>query len=69
LTACHSGLNAIQKADRFLGPPRAKAARKVIPGLVEQGLIKRMDLATDKFYVDGPLWEVFELDAKQDIVK
>ena len=28
-----------------------------------------MDLVSGKFYIDGPLWEGFELDAKQNIVK
>ena len=36
---------------------------------MKHGLIKRMDLTTGKFYIDGPLWEGFELDAKQNIVK
>jgi hypothetical protein len=45
---------------------RAKAARELIPDLVKQGLIKRMDVKTGKIYINGPLWEGFELDAKQN---
>ncbi len=36
---------------------------------MKHGLIKRMDLKTGKIYVDLELWEGFELDAKQNIVK
>jgi hypothetical protein len=36
---------------------RAKASRELIPELVKQGLIKRMDVKTGKIYIDGPLWE------------
>jgi len=41
----------------------------MMPTFVKQGLVKRMDLRSGKFYIDGPLWEGFELDAKQNIVK
>ena len=34
-----------------------------------QGLVKRMDVASGKFYISGPLWEGFELDDKQNIVR
>jgi hypothetical protein len=37
--------------------------------MVNHGLIKRMDVKTGKFYIDGELWEGFELDAKENIVK
>jgi hypothetical protein len=48
---------------------RSAAAQKAIPGFVAQGFIKRMDLERGYFYVDGPRWEGFELDAKQNLVK
>jgi hypothetical protein len=47
----------------------AESARAAVAKMVNLGLIKRMDVKTGKFYVDGPLWEGFELDAKENIVK
>ena len=32
-------------------------------------LVKRMDLKTGKIYINGLLWEGFELDGKENIVK
>lgn len=43
--------------------------RLAVAEMVKQGLIKRMDLTTGKIYISGELWEGFELDAKQQIVK
>jgi hypothetical protein len=48
---------------------RGAAARDAIPSVVKQGFIKRMDLERGRFYVDGPLWESFELNDKQNMVK
>jgi hypothetical protein len=47
----------------------AASRRKAIDEMVKLGLIKRMDLATGKIYVNGPLWEGFELDKKEQLVK
>jgi hypothetical protein len=47
----------------------AEAARAAVSKMVNLGLIKRMDVKTGKFYIDGPLWEGFELDAKESVVK
>ena len=48
---------------------RAESARAAVEKMVSVGLIKRMDVTTGKFYIDGPLWVGFELDAKENIVK
>jgi hypothetical protein len=48
---------------------RAQAAREVVATLEKFGLIKRMDVKTGKFYIDGPLWEGFELNDKERFVK
>ena len=48
---------------------RAATARDLMPGLLRTGIVKRMDLATGSFYMDGPLWERTELDRKQNLVK
>lgn len=37
--------------------------------MVKQGLIKRMDVKTGKFYIYGELWETFELNDKEQLVK
>jgi hypothetical protein len=55
-------------------PPQESAAdaasrRKAIAGMVQEGFIKRMDLETGKIYVNGPLWQVFELDEKKQLVR
>jgi len=57
-------------------PPPASApaptqddADEFITKMVNLGLIKRMDVTTGKFYIDGPLWEGFELNQKEMIVK
>ena len=47
----------------------AESARAAVAVMMKQGLIKRMDVATGKFYIYGDLWDGFELDAKQNIVK
>ena len=47
----------------------AESARAAVAKMVNLGLIKRMDVKTGKFYIDGPLWVGFELDAKENIVK
>ena len=45
------------------------AGTEAVAGFVKLGLIKRMDLKTGKIYMDGEMWEGFELDAKKQIVK
>jgi hypothetical protein len=47
----------------------AASARTAVAKMVSLGLIKRMDVKTGKFYIDGELWEGFELDAQENIVK
>ena len=44
-------------------------ARVAVANMEILGLIKRMDLRTRSFYINGPLWEVFELDEKENIVR
>jgi hypothetical protein len=46
-----------------------EGARAAVDKMVNLGLIKRMDVKTGKFYIDGPLWVGFELDGKESIVK
>jgi hypothetical protein len=48
---------------------RMTAARDLIPGLVTTGFIKRMNLATGSFYMNGPLWASTELNQKQNMVQ
>lgn len=48
---------------------RAEATREAMGKLVSFGLVKRMDVKTGKFYIDGPLWDGFEFDQKENIVK
>ena len=48
---------------------RMTAARELIPGLVTTGFIKRMNLATGSFYMNGPLWASTELNQKQNMVQ
>ena len=59
----NTGRTAVQEAKV------AESNLAAVSEMVKQGLIKRMDLATGKIYIDGSLWEGFELDAKQQIVK
>ena len=47
----------------------AESARAAVAKMVNLGLIKRMDVKTGKFYIDGSLWVGFELDGKESIVK
>jgi hypothetical protein len=47
----------------------AASARAAVDKMVNLSLIKRMDVNTGKFYIDGPLWVGFELDGKENIVK
>lgn len=58
---------------RAAAPARNTAAdgatRAAISKFLNVGFIKRMDVKVGKFYVDGELWEGFELDAKQQIVE
>jgi hypothetical protein len=42
---------------------------QAVAEMVKHGLIKRMDLKTGSVYISGEMWEGFELDAKQQIVK
>jgi hypothetical protein len=61
------------QAARAAAPARNTAAdeatRAAISKFLSVGFIKRMDVKVGKFYVDGELWEGFELDAKQQIVE
>jgi hypothetical protein len=50
-------------------PVMAENNRVAVTEMVNQGLIKRMDLTTGKIYIWGTLWQGFELDAKQNLVK
>ena len=36
--------------------------------MLKIGFVKRMDLNTGSFYIDGEQWAVFELDEKKNIV-
>ncbi len=47
----------------------ASGGNEAISTMVKLGLIKRMDVKTGKFYIDGPMWVGFELDGKEKIVK
>jgi hypothetical protein len=47
----------------------AENARAAVAKMMNFGLIKRMDVKTGKFYIDGPLWIGFELDGKENVVK
>jgi len=47
----------------------AESARAAVATMVNRGLIKRMDVKTGKFYIYGDLWDGFELNQKENIVK
>lgn len=46
-----------------------ESSRRAFNTMVQQGLIKRSDLKSGKFYIWGDMWEGFELDAKEQIVR
>jgi len=48
---------------------RGKAAHESVPALMESGIVKRIELETGSFYIDGPTWVRSELDAKENLVK
>jgi hypothetical protein len=56
-------------ATKSLPSAQASEARAAVAKMVNLGLIKRMDVKTGTFYIDGPLWEEFELDGMENIVK
>ena len=59
-----------QQAEKALAPaPQNYAITGPVAEMVQHGLIKRMDITTGKFYIDGPLWNVDALGAKENIVK
>jgi len=46
-----------------------ESIRAAVNVMVKRGLVKRMDVRTGKVYIYGDLWEVFELNEKEQIVK
>ena len=46
-----------------------EAAREIVASLQKFELIKRIDVATGKYYIDGELWQGFELDKKEQFVR
>jgi hypothetical protein len=50
-------------------PAHAASVRAFMRTLVANEFVKRMDVEAGRFYVDGQLWETFELDNKEQIVK
>jgi hypothetical protein len=61
--------SATSPAKPAQGPARAANVRAFMQTLVTNGFVKRVDVKTGKFYVDGELWETFEFNNKEQLVE
>ena len=66
-----SGLGGVAASQSAKGPTpdQARAAHEIVAQLQKFELIKRIEIKTGKFYLDGPLWQGFELTDKKKFIR